>query len=145
MGFQAQWDEFRGVLGAPLSALSEGRPRDAAGLLEAHLREDPSDAVAFAALGVAMVQLGQGDAALQALERAHYLKPHDPVILYSYGLVLEALGRWREAHLRFTSALRLDPDHEAAWRRRAALETGVDVAEAEKPTEWGGRRAEGGG
>src|SRR4051812_33090583 len=122
MSLQTQLDEFRGPLRAALHALSEGRAREAAGLLEEHLREAPADAVAFAALGVAMVQIGDGSRALEALERAHYLKPHDPGILYSYGLVLEALGRWREAHLRFTSALRLDPDHEPAWRRRAALE-----------------------
>src|SRR5947208_3575670 len=122
-----------------LQALAEGRSAEAAALLHGHLREDPSDAVAVAALGVAMVQLGDGAAALSALERAHYLKPHDPGILYSYGLVLEGLGRWREAHLRFTSALRLDPDYEAAWRRRAALETGVEHLKEGDPKAEGGR------
>ena len=90
-------------------ALESGRPQEAAALLRDYLWRDPEDPVVYAGLGVALSQLGDTVSAVEALERAHYLRPQDARILYNYGLVLEAAGRPREARVRFAAALKLDP------------------------------------
>jgi uncharacterized protein YjbI with pentapeptide repeats len=110
-----------------LHALAQERPDDATGILKEYLWRDPSDAVAYALLGMALCQKGDIPSALEAIERAHYLSPFDPTILYNYGLVLESAGRTKEAQLRIAAAVRLNPDYERAWRRLAELDAGAPV------------------
>jgi tetratricopeptide (TPR) repeat protein len=112
------------VIEQAFQALDMRRPEDAAAILKDHLWRDPSDGVAYAALGVALSQMGDIPSALDAMEQAHYLRPQDPRVLYNYGLVLEAAGRPREARTRFSAAVRLDPRYERAWRRLSVLEAG---------------------
>lgn len=105
-----------------IQELDNGQPGHAAQVLKEHLWREPEDALAYATLGVALAQLGHSRFALEAMERAHYLQPADTRILYNYGLVLIAAGRTREAALRFTAALKLDPTYERAMRRLAQME-----------------------
>ncbi|HEU4754856.1 MAG TPA: pentapeptide repeat-containing protein, partial [Armatimonadota bacterium] len=104
------------------AALDDGRPAEASALLKDHIWRDPSDGVAYAALGVALSQLGDSHAALEAMEQAHYLRPVDPRVLYNYGLVLAAAGQPKAARIRFAAALKVDPHYERAVRCLAQLE-----------------------
>lgn len=107
-------------LAPALEALDQLRPEETVALAHARLQSDPADASAYAILGVAYCQMGQMSRALQALERAHYLNPHDARILYNYGLVLEAAGRPAAAKIRFFAALKLSPQYSRALERMAA-------------------------
>ncbi len=104
-----------------IQALKDQRPREAADLLKDYIWRDPSDGTAYAFLGVALSELGDSSSALEALERAHYLAPADAGILYNYGLVLEAAGRPKEARIRFSAALQLDPGYHRAQQRLLQL------------------------
>lgn len=106
-----------------LEALDGNRGRDVASLLHAQLEAESTDPVLFSALGIALGRVGDVQGSLLALEKAHYLQPDNPHILYNYGLALEHAGLVREALLRFQAVLRLQPDHELA-RRQVALHSG---------------------
>jgi hypothetical protein len=84
------------------------RWEEAAGRLKELLWQDPSNALAYAALGLALVHQGDTAGAVRALERAHFLAPDDPHLLHQYGLALQAAGRAEEAHLRFEGVLKLE-------------------------------------
>ena len=123
-------------LGPALEALELRRPEETVGLARARLQTNPADASAFAVLGVALCQMGETAAALQALERAHYLNPHDARILYNYGLVLEAAGRPTAARIRFFAALKLSPQYTRAREHLIRLNVepfGGAAGEAKKP------------
>lgn len=109
------------IMDQAIQALKEQRPQEAADLLKDHIWRDPSDGAAYAFLGVALSELGDSASALEALERAHYLAPQDAGILYNYGLVLEAAGRSKEARIRFSAALQLDPGYHRAQQRLLQL------------------------
>jgi tetratricopeptide (TPR) repeat protein len=57
--------------------------------------------------------------AIEAYERAHYLKPDDPVILSQQGESLSRLGDNEKAIDVFDAALRLDENDYKIWRKRA--------------------------
>jgi len=100
-------------------ALREGRAEEAARALKEHLWRDPNDATAYAALGAALARMGDLEGAILACERAHYLRPVDPDLLYNYGMALKAAARDGDARLRFEAALRLDPGHAATLQQIA--------------------------
>nr|AQQ74430.1 hypothetical protein [uncultured bacterium] len=100
-----------------LEALNSGREDEAAARLSAEVDALADHPLASAAVGVALLQLGQVEAALLALEQAHYCEPDNAQILFDYGQALERAGRHREARLRFQGVLRLDPDHRPAQRK----------------------------
>jgi uncharacterized protein YjbI with pentapeptide repeats len=102
-------------------ALSEGAADEAVAWVQEHLRREPTDAVAHATLGMALCQMGETRSALEAMERAHYIDPRDPRILFNYALVLEASGRPEEARIRYYSALRLRPGYRRALDRLAGI------------------------
>jgi uncharacterized protein YjbI with pentapeptide repeats len=111
------------LLKQAFAALDAGRAEEATALLKDYLWRDPSDGVAYAALGVALSQVGQSEAALEAMEQAHYLRPLDARVLYNYGLVLAAAGDAKAARVRFAAALKVDPNYDRASRCLAQLES----------------------
>ena len=110
---------FDSKLRQALQALEKDPPREAVPRLREQLQHEPSNAGAYAALGIALAQMGEIPEALEALERAHYLQPESPRILYNYGLALEKAGRKEDARFRFAAAVKLDPLYEPAVKRLA--------------------------
>jgi hypothetical protein len=104
-----------------LDALEADRPGDALPLLREQIARDPSNPLLLAMLGVAQTRTGDPDAAVEALDRAHYLEPDNAQILVDYGNALLAAGRDQQARSRFEAALRLDPAHQGALRSLAEL------------------------
>jgi len=104
-----------------LDALTADRPQDAVIRARNALLCHPHDPRLHAALGIALCCLQEVDAALAALERAHYLAPDDARILYNYGLVLERAGRGGEARARLYAAIKLNPGYERALQHLARL------------------------
>lgn len=111
-----------------VGALRGQRPDEAARSLEACLEreelDDASHALVYASLGIALQQLGNIEGALEAFDRAHYLQPDNPQILYNYGLALESAGRNREARRRYLAALKLDEEYDRPRERLQALPGG---------------------
>jgi hypothetical protein len=73
---------------------------------------------------------GDLEGAVRAFERAHYLRPEDPHILFQYAVALEEAGRDEEADLRFYAARRLAArarEARAAARARPAPRHGPPV------------------
>lgn len=128
------------VVREAIRALDDHRPGEAAQLLQDHLWRDPQNAVAYGVLGAALLQAGEVDAAMEALDRAHYLQPANAQILYYYGLASQAAGLNGDASRRFEAALKLDPYHLPTRRRLAALgyETSREAADAAPETELDG-------
>jgi tetratricopeptide (TPR) repeat protein len=99
-------------------------------LLAFCLRAFPDDAAGWTAVGAALLQRAQPEAALAALERAARVGPSLQVHMRR-GAALTALGRHREAAEAFEAALALDPSHrEAAMQRGLALRRTGDLAGA---------------
>jgi tetratricopeptide (TPR) repeat protein len=99
-----------------LDAIEADRPEDAIARLTAQLDRDHSNPLLLALLGVALTRAGDLEAAIDSLDRAHYLEPDNPQILVDYGNALLAAGRDGQARSRFEAALRLEPGHAAALR-----------------------------
>lgn len=104
-----------------LDALEADRPGDALPLLRGQIAHDPSNPLLLAMLGVVQTRTGDLEAAVEALDRAHYLEPDNAQILVDYGNALLAAGRDQQARSRFEAALRLDPAHQGALRSLAEL------------------------
>lgn len=103
--------------------LNEEIPIGVAEQLLAELWREPANGFSYAALGVALLRQGRLQAARQALDRAHYLQPENPQVLYHYGLTLEAAGQITDARIRYEAALRLNPGYAEPRRRLVALDT----------------------
>jgi protein O-GlcNAc transferase len=104
-----------------LSALQNGKAKDAEHLFEAVLHEQPRHVAALNLLGITLTQLGKfGDAEIY-LRRALQEQPKSDATLYNYGIVLKALHRPAEALLRFSEALALNPGAAEAWNNRGTV------------------------
>src|SRR5687768_951759 len=100
-------------------------------MLREHLRREPANTSAYVALGLALLRMDEIPAAIETLDRAHYLRPGDPTVLYQYGLALETAGRLPEARLRYEAALRLDPLCDGARKQLSGL-----PADSGAPPRW---------
>lgn len=110
--------------------------RDSLAALRTELSTRPEDPHLYAALGIVLAELGEVDAAVDALDQAHYLRPDSAFVLYNYGLALERAGRLREARRRYEAALRLKPDYARVREHLASLvETPLDGSGAFGPLE----------
>ena len=78
-----------------IDALRSQQPEAAAALLAEVVRLEPTNVLAQSALGQAQLQAGDTAAALRSLERAHYLRPEDPLLLEQYGRALLAAAKGR--------------------------------------------------
>jgi len=109
--------------------LEQGDPR-ARELLAFCLKAFPDDTPGWTAVGAALQQRGQPEAALAALERAARAAP-TPEVHLRRGAALTALGRHAAAAEAFAAALTLDPSNrEAALQRGVALRRAGDLAGA---------------
>ena len=121
------------VLKQALEAIEAERPGDAIAALSAQLERDHSNPLLLALLGVALTRAGDLDAAIDSLDRAHYLEPENPQILVDYGNALLAAGKVGQARSRFEAALRQEPGHPAALRSLAELYQHLAVQGANAP------------
>jgi protein O-GlcNAc transferase len=72
-------------------------------------------------LGLALLDLGQNERALNALEQAVRLSPRYADAHYNRGTALQALGRLDEALQSYEEAIRLQPDHVNAHNNRGVV------------------------
>ncbi len=93
------------LLGLLLLAAAQTIDPETARLEEA-VRQSPSSAVAWKALGLRMAAGGSLDAALAPLAKACELAPQDEDACYFLGRTLYTLGRYEEAREPFEKALR---------------------------------------
>jgi chemotaxis protein methyltransferase CheR len=98
----------------PSERLAEARALADRGELAAALAEaqrvsaeSPLDARAHELLGLLAGQLGDGEAAVRALERAVYLDPAAPLAFYHLGDAYRQIGRLAEARRAYCHTLRL--------------------------------------
>jgi cytochrome c-type biogenesis protein CcmH len=97
---------------APSRALAASQVETKVDEVQAHLREQPADAAAWAMLANSKVMLGDYDAAAKAFEKLRALRPKDAQILADYA---DALGLAKQGSLRgapeklIAEALALDP------------------------------------
>lgn len=101
--------------------LKLGRFAEAREPLERAARFLPRDLGAQVNFAGCLSVLGEHEAALGALDRAHELKPGDPVIAHNRGRALEALGRLDEALEAFGDALAANHRLLPALSARASL------------------------
>ena len=84
--------------------------------------DQPDHAEAWAHLGVCYLETGQGQRALEALERAARAGPASAQIQYLLGVAHGAAGELDRAHACFHRALELDPAHQKAEEFRVRTE-----------------------
>jgi hypothetical protein len=95
-----------------------GKAQDWQGLLAHGLRwtqAEPSDYLAWSALGVAYQNLGRQGEAIKAFREALRLKPDYAQAWYNLGASYGKMGGHREAIEALLKALRLKPDLAGAW------------------------------
>ena len=131
-------DEAEGAALAPLvaTALAAWRAGDHAAAVRAfgqQLDEDADDIAARVGQGIALVALGDDEAALRRLDAATPLSPAvaaaiaaDPPVAcareVALGVALRRLGRLRDAEARYRACLAIDPGHAVAWRDLGVLQ-----------------------
>lgn len=90
---------------------AQGRPREAVDHFRTALRIEPKQIGGWMNLGNALRDLNELSDALEAYQRASSLDPKLADARGATATTLAALGRVSEAHLNFTAALRLAPNH----------------------------------
>jgi tetratricopeptide (TPR) repeat protein len=119
----AEVERLQVGLGARLAMASalerEGRPEEAAALVERALRDRPRDANAWMVLGQMLRRMGRLDQAEQALDRAVRADPDHVEGWFSLGVVRVFQGRKQPAADAFRQAVRLKPDHVLACHNLA--------------------------
>lgn len=116
------------------TALDEGRLEEASRICAELIAADPGYAAAIHLLGVVAYQSGNGvDEALELVERAIVLDPHQGKFYNSRGALHYAEDRDHQAAADFRQATLLSPDDSMAWNNlgNALLKLG-QVAEAEQ-------------
>lgn len=83
-------------------------------------------------LGALQRQLGQFDAALASFEQAGNADPHNPAPFLNQGMLLEALGKQKEAADSYNKVLGIDPQNALALNNLAFLnaESGTNLDQA---------------
>jgi tetratricopeptide (TPR) repeat protein len=93
--------------------------KDALQALEVLTERDPSHAAGQFILGICYQVSGRFTDASERFQLAKVLAPKDPRPCQNRGNMLLVLNRPKEAHAEFTSAIRRDPNHAAAYYYRA--------------------------
>ena len=128
-------DDAEGAALAPLlaTALRAWRAGDHAAAARAfgqRLDEDADDVAALVGQGIALVALGDHEAALRRLDADAQALPAalaaDPPAAcareVALGVALRHLGRLRAAEARYRACLAIDPGHAVAWRDLGVLQ-----------------------
>ncbi|UCG55062.1 MAG: tetratricopeptide repeat protein, partial [Dehalococcoidia bacterium] len=79
-----------------------------------HLAQDSEDAEAYSTLGVALMQLGKTDEAIQAWQKAVVINPFDFEMNNTLGLALTEQGNFEQAIHYYTKALQIRPNSSRA-------------------------------
>jgi Tfp pilus assembly protein PilF len=110
-----------------------GRDLDGEKLLREGLRTAPRSAMLHHALGLALVRLKRGDAALAELERATILEPANARFSYVYAVALHSTGKSEAAIARLEKTLLVNPNNVDILAALASFnETRGASAEAKK-------------
>lgn len=96
---------------AGVQALKGGDPKGALQHLAEAVRQNPSDAQAYAYLGTAYGQLNMPEQAAQCLERAVALVPNSAALQFNYGMALERAGKQGDAVAAYRRALTVDASY----------------------------------
>ena len=94
--------------------VNQGRPAEAAVLLDELLETNPDDADARLSRGTAALLLQDFSGAERAFRRVLEVRPEQASAWYNLGLALEYSDRRSEAEAAYRRALDLDPDLRAA-------------------------------
>jgi Flp pilus assembly protein TadD len=94
------------------------------------VREEPSNAAAWAYYGITLAHLGLAPEAEAALSRAIALAPHNPDAWFHLGVARSLREEWGDAVTAYRHAVALSPDDMVAWHRLgvALAESGDEVA-----------------
>jgi Tfp pilus assembly protein PilF len=96
---------------ALMSLLSEGRITEAAQLAQLMTTRYPLDKFGWMALGLALNQLGQNEAALAPMQKVAAMSPDDPIAHFNLGNLFKDLNRLTDAETSYRYALQLKPDY----------------------------------
>lgn len=113
--------ELEDLYQAGLEAYDRGDYEQAAGLFRTVAEQAPDSAVVYNSLGLALSQLGDMEAAVQAFEQAITLDWNHPTAQYNLAMALFDLGRYGEAEGAFREAIRQNPGQVAAHYGMATL------------------------
>lgn len=91
--------------------------------LQAAVQQNPSDARAYAFLGICRTRQGDPAGGIEALYRATQLSPQDAVLQYNLGVALSQAGRVDEAKQALEQALQLNPAHAGAREQLHRLQS----------------------
>ena len=78
----------------------------------------PGEDLPWYGKGASLVLLGRYEEALQAIDKALDLNPHNEVAWVNKGNALTKMGRLADALRCFNAALKVNPDYEVAWNNR---------------------------
>lgn len=112
--------------------LKAGRAKEAAELLLRAVHINPHSFVAHHALGVALAQCGEFDAALIHLRQALQMNPKSPQVHFNLGRVYQKQGKLKEALDEFGEAVRLNPQYEAALKAVEEVQSEISSRAAEE-------------
>lgn len=101
--------------GQAMAWLVLGRSARAMALFEDMLRRWPDDPYALASRAHLLAQQGLSEEALVTMQRLVQCAPGNGTHWFNYGFMLEAAGRWNEAHEAFRKATELSPQLDRAW------------------------------
>lgn len=102
-------------------ALGQGRPEEAEGYWRRALDADPNQLEGYLALASLYLRLETGDKALQIAADLEAREPKSPAGPMLQGMILESVGKNREAMARYERALSIQPDFAPAANNLAYL------------------------
>jgi len=102
-----------------IMALDEKNYEEALKHFEKAITEEPQNAVAFAAKGFCLSELGRYEEALKVFDEAISLNPTNPETHFNRGVVLDKLGKYENAIEAYEEALKFDPEYWSAHQNKA--------------------------
>lgn len=111
-------------------SLAQRQPVPAVRALEPLQRMHPSVPDYPYLLGVARLQIGENDGAIEALHRALELQPHDPKTLTALGLAFNNQKQFAEARDVLARSVEIDPDNYEGLAALAEAEEGLGELES---------------
>lgn len=106
---------------------------DAANNYKEILKTTTNSADVWLRLGVMQRELGQFDAALASFQQASIADPHNSAPMLNQAMLLESLGKKKEAMTQYNKVLGIDPDNPLAMNNVAFLsaQDGVNLDQAQ--------------
>ncbi len=101
-------------------------------LIEDAVEQDPNNGAFIDSLGWVLFRMQDYEGAVEQLERAIVLEPHDPIVIDHLGDVYWMLGRKREARYQWRQALTFESEYADFDRISRKLEIGYEQLLAEE-------------